>query len=862
MYMAASAPVRADMAADTALLRAYVTDSVARRDDRTAVVAAACRPGADQRAASAALGALKADPPTDADAVSALLAVAAGGARVDDIAVFVLATAAWKVVTAAVNAPLPAVQDVPLRKRILVTALTSSSTLLGDIQRMFSDVADEPTNAGRRQQTVTAVTRFIKIVRFHCVNATRLAERFIEQRTAMCEADACVSSALLNLAGMLQATALQSDVLPADIAGELEKQALMPATVVTKTVLAMCENSTEVGKAIVRAFSVGDHGGVDQSKLSGRIVALAYLARMGEFANPPRPSQDALVTTPDEEMDEIGAGPKETAIIGDRLGKVESTSNTLVDLRAQERISVSSRTGDMLRLAVAPFILPLIFQLADRVYASAFRVHLRVSERTLASLVAAAVGDCAAQAVDVVSDNDTCALTVTTAVLLEHISRYNPLVAHVAAEGLLALLQHLDSATQRQLTLFYTVMAVTRLSLAADLACAEAQWVPLACQMAEYLLSVNCLHASDLFPLFPAAYLREEPRSKEGTPSIVDSMFCDVAALRVLAGLMLACGLNEPREKQPNEILQQLCVPLDKLGGFTRMSLLGNSQGGRVAEACVHLLPHVCDPRSAAGAALVCFKRPACSTSLVISALNTLNPALMPEASLRAVASEASRAMQRHGPRIYPAIVALVSRAAVCLHKSVSLSTWCSLCPPVEVAVRFAQSVSDGCTSSPQDSIISAAIMHHTAAILDVTSAIARGTNNTVTQATLPPASIPAAQAALGRVSEYVRDARIASSGSPQERLICSREAENVRNAETLRENNGLSSGLSPATGRDDAAAMAGLGPGLAALMRTVLRTAGSKGNTSLPASISGELDALMVLVPVLSAMACTSSPR
>jgi hypothetical protein len=873
--MAVSA--RTDAGAETALLRAYADDALARRCDRDAVVAAACRPGADTRAASAALAALKSDPPTDPRLLSALLTVAAGGARIDDIAVFVLATAAWKVVTAAVYAPFPAVQDVPLRKRILVSALTLSSAILRDICRMLSDIADLAPDAGRHQETVSAVTRFIKIVRFHCVNAARMAEHFMEQKIVMTASDACVSSALLNLASVLRATALQSDVMPSDVVDELETQALMPATAVTNAVLAMFETSSDVGESIVTALGVGECGGVDQAQLAGRLVAVAYLVRMGQVAAPPRPEP---LIRPDNEPGEEGAGAVDrdametlqeptsgaTASAAATAGCAAFAANATAaptaspgDDKIRGRSAASFRTGNWLRQAARPFILPLLLDLVGRTYATAFRVRLRVGGNTLASLAVAAVGSCAAQAADAFSDDDVDdPTTITVALLLEEVASRNPLVAYVAAEGCLALLQHLSPYSAKQMKFFCTVLAITRLALAADVSCAESQWVPLGARMAAYLLSVHRLRASDMFPLFPSPQ-RIDSVSGDGLDVINDRVLCDVAALRILAGLIHMVsqpdGRHESEQNQPSQILEDLGLPIDKLSGFAKAALLGNAQGGRVAEACVHLLPHVCDARSAAGAALACLKRPTCSTALVVSALNTLNPGSMPDASLRVFACEAPRVMHRHGPRIYPAIVALASRVVTDVHNSVPLTTWTALCQSIDTAVAFAKSVADGCITSPLDHLISAAIVHHASVILKVTGS-GSSVNNTGTRAALPAASLPFAEDARQRASTFLVDAHSATSVSPQERLICSREADMVQDARLAALEEGANRGASPFALQEGATNMMSLAPTVAALARTVFRGAGSKGGCPLPVWLCGELDALLALVPILSSIA------
>lgn len=843
---------------DRKLLEVYASRPLDHRESRAAVVRAASRAHGTQatHAARTALASLAADdPPYDApDVMTALLDVAAAGANVDDVRTFVLASSAWKVVTAAALVPSPAkgIQDIAIRKQVLLTAGNAIATVVHELHRTAADRA-RPTSDGATSaeaSATAAMARFVKIVRFHCVNAARCAARFLDQDTSLSASEKPVCTYLQNLALLLQLSVLRDEELPDSVASDLELQVLPPAAAAARAVLVMCETAGQLEQAVSTAYSVDT---VSEKKLPGSLLAIAYLGCLVSAASKPNSLLDTFPTRSNSKLtgetgfqslqaedNQKNSSSRDWEVPRPGLEEISDFQNSTIESKQGSSEKLSQRLSDCL-LTFISLLLDLICQL----YPIIFQTRARTGRHLLLDIALSAVIDCAVK-YDLAHSHSFDKLDWF---ILKNVASQNAITSWIAAEVAFRLLRSRQQCSEKQMHLFAGVMATARCSEAAGISCSDTQWMPLASRMANYLYFAKSLKKTDLFD---SSLQYAATGSKDLSPPTccMNLAISDVTALEILA--QLCATTCAPRQEghitahddvysfQPTGVFQDLTISRQEISACVKSVLLGSSHGGRLACACAKLLPFVCDARTAAGAALACIKRSTSSTMLVLIALNSMNPGTMPEASLTAVAAEAPRLIQRHGPSCLPAVTAFLARSATYLHKNVSLSMWGAFAPAVNSAIHFARSQS----GTNQHPIFCAAIMHHAAATLSITCSVSR--TNAKTTATLPKESLSAAETALERYTSYMKDAKFGCSVSPAEQLVRAREA-------AMMKANQLSISAAHQQIRDTS--LGSFGFALAELSRSVAIAVNKHSKSDIPPHLAAEVQALRNLTPRLSAL-------
>lgn len=670
-------------ASDAELLQAYAADPARLRASRAAVAAAAARAlvtrGSSLQAARTALLALTGDPPHDQpSALEPLLDLASAGTSVDDAIAFTSATAAWKALTLSIiTSPTPAVCDLAMRKRLLLTAAMSASTVLEEItETLLSSAAHVDDSAA----LPTSIARHVTVLRFHVTNLARYARRFMEQSTLLTASDACVPATLRLLSMVLYTTVLKIDSISANFSSDIDRQVLTPAAAAARAVLIMCRDPAQVASALDASYGVAV-GGLSQEQLSGRLVAVAYFARMAETEG---------VSANVASLKNVNASAdvrSEFACTGSGTPRDDLEISVITPQSAAHGPSVASPGAlhNLLLNSSLPVVLPLIFQLTSYLYVTAFNVRTRVGGHSLASIAISAAVSCASRS------RDEQRVVVF---MLEHISSRNTLVSHVAAETIVSIASRIKEV-------FDTVMRVARIALAADLKCAESRWVALAARIGVWQCQADREYANmSLFSSTSNNGVQLDTMDEDSLSQVL----CDNAGLRVLAemcrivscmdaGYALQSEGGDEKKMSVDVVLNCLGLPIERLAAFCKRTLLGSSHVGRVSVPCMLLLPYLGDTRAVTGAAVACLKRGTTSDHLAIATLRSISPQNMPESSLRIVATELPRLVARHGGFVRIAGLALATKAPTSTHASLQQAVTCTTVNAKEVDAILAAAV-------------------------------------------------------------------------------------------------------------------------------------------------------------------------
>lgn len=628
----------------------------------------------------------------DAAAVAALVGACEAGVGVGVVDVFVVASDAWKVVVSAVVGG--ALVDGRVAGSVLRAAAAGVACMVRDARGATGGVAG----------------RLGKIARFHAVNAARCAKRFYEAGVI---ADEELVGVLFALVGSVMALVSFNREVPGAIVDDL-RQNLVPALAATlRAVLAMVpeEKFGQVVRGAAGLASVKEDFVIFPGFAASTrgLLVLFYLMRMA-----------------------VAETPESTAAPDVALAKSES------------RLSALAAIVSRCETCLENVLLPLFFELLGSSYNDSISLRMRGDNTPLFEIAAACVADGAVAL-------DSSGSPGVVSFLLTNLSSDNPLCGFAASEAIEAIARQRSASRHATDSLLLAVVAGAKLGLAAGCRYAIARWIPLACRIAAvYLEDGTSLDALSLCDNIAAVSDRSHNQGSAATDTH------DPAELRIIAGVCrliierrnarVEGGVGVDAQAVVHGVLSKVGVAPEVLSALVKSSLLANSQGGRIAEAAVFLLPFVCEPRAAAGAALACIKRMSSPPTLIIAAFNSFNPGTMPGATLKAVPVEAVRIIKKHGPQVLPAVAAFVARAAASLHGNVSLAIWPELASLLETAVLYAAAPPAGAHPA-----ICAAVMHHAAATLAVTGSIPDAGRNRSTHAALPPSILRTVEAALTR---------------------------------------------------------------------------------------------------------------
>ena len=707
---------------DVAHLRSFVTadTSVSAASAAAAVVRvvqdASSASGADADAVAAAQTALHhLCRAPNAHAIPGLLVVCEYQVSFDIVDVFKLYSAAWKVVTATCLKGADATQiPVPVRLRVLASALVGVRNMLHEMAWRSS----ERWNLQLGGNPATTLTRYLKIARFHAINAARCCKAFLNFHNGHAtdqEKWVGVTGQVMRLLACVTHAAFYNDQIPEAVRKDLiqnvcpalggimrsflsmvysQGAATCPETLLLK---ALNATPTEQESSFLRAFGVQTE--------HARILAILLLLRL---------SASQTSHTPNEEGSQC---------------QHQACDNCIL----------------LCQKALQSALLPVLFASLDSVQVKLFTLRELQSGLTLFECVSSIAVQCTRLY------NTTCTSRddwdTLEDFLLAEINSRSALRALLSHRLILGLMDAQKNNEQGRHRLLFVVLRATRFSFSLGTGYAERRWIPLAGALGFMLLQTD-ENFDEVVQMYQKARgIISGPDVEPTSSAVLDATI--LRFLSCLCGLVLSHGgekVNQSRGLSPqfpghdldalSRVFEAVGLNRARLCEVVKGIVHTESHGGNLSDAALHLLPFLVDGKSATEAALSCLRRDRAPVQTLQRALNILNPALMSVPAIQSACTHAEALIKSKGTAICAPASAFVARASMSLHRSVSISNWHQLASLLELAVLTSgrQTLRESCIKRLRE----AAVFHHATQVLRATSALSRNLPGRHTQVVLP----------------------------------------------------------------------------------------------------------------------------
>lgn len=696
------------------------------------------------------------------DALPDLLTVCEYEVSFDIVDVFKLYSAAWKVVTTTCMKVTDGTHlPVPIRLRVLSSAMSGA-------QNMLLEVAQRSESLGHQHDNLNplpALTRYLKIARFHCINAARCCKAFLKfEDINVSSEDQLVSltSQVLRILGYVVYACHFNESVADDVRADMIQNISPALGGIMRSLLAMIQSFT----------------GNDDDNSATRLISRAL---------------DALATDEEWTLGGVTAVSSHVvqilAIIHLLRLAASETSLGVQKENTQSELQGRNRCIFLCRQVLESTLLPVLFNALETTHAQLFASRELQTSLTFLDCISLLVEQCIAL-VDVQS-NSRQHSTKLEDFLLVQMNTQSAVRALISHRSMLRIMAAHKEHSARQHRLFFAALTGARLSLSLGTGYAERRWIPLASTMALVLFKAG-QELRAIIRLYQQA--RYSPASATSTRA--SDFMADAVILRVLSslcGLLLSQGEQEagpllsPQRIHPGSdlvggVLQSAGLDPAEVSTFVKRVVSAEHAGDSLAEAAIYLLPYLMDGRSSSDAAVACMKREDFSIQTHHRAINILNPALMSPSALQTACSQATALIQRFGSVMCAPVAAFVARASVCLHQNVSPRDWEQLSSLLELAISSFGTLTE--LEIGIDGLREATVMYHATHALKVTNALSHSMPRKNTQVTLPRNIMPQVEDAQARVqrwqgcqrmSDAIKAAATESSCASEEVAVCTR---------------------------------------------------------------------------------------
>lgn len=644
------------------------------------------------------------------DTIPHLLTICENDFSIYNINAFLIASTAWKALTAAcVNITDPAQMPCSQRFRILDSALNGAAKILVDI--LASDSRQREGVDGLAQ-----VTRSLKVARFHCINAARCSKAFASLDKSGEECDdqiVTVLSTALYLTALTSLTCSFDASVPQSIRQFLIESIAPALGAASRSVLAM-----------VAAVCKGE------SQRNGGCIVSTALANIVK--------ENGLTNLATKEL--TNHALQIVAVLYLMHYSVSINSDNNLEREGALNVSTSNRGGNVLcRSVFAPVLLPTLFAAVECSYAAV--VTLREIESGCMFL------DCISECIEKCLgrfhvERYVCSGNGLQDSLFVEVSASNPARSLLAQRGIIQLMSgHQDVIRRKNLLL--RVLHCARVSLSLCTGHFTGRWIPLASALAVLSMRRGD-HLGDVLREYLGDLEKVSSRRLQSDTSAIDdpillrllAMMCEFALRR--RDIQQDGGVSKDEEESSDpvqEVILSLGAHRAKLGSFVKGLLLGNSSAC-LADGALCALPYLLDEQSTLSTALACLKRKGWTIEVYQRILNMLDPGLMSSSAMRLACARMSDLIQTFGISMCAPVSAFIARAAIYLHQSVSLNDWQMLSRLLELAFSTLRKAAP--TNDVRHALCRATVFYHAANALKVTNRISRASPGRQTQAAIP----------------------------------------------------------------------------------------------------------------------------
>lgn len=631
--------------------------------------------------------------------------------------VFVLSSASWKAIVAACLAPSDTPYKPSIALDIISCAVKSASTML------LCGLSPK----GHEHNDITMLSRFVKIAKFYCINASRCAKAFGNNLKLHGTSVDALSKMLCDV---LQLVASVSYILLFD---HFELR------------------------------SVHEDIRKDIAPLVGTI--LQSVLEMSHFLTK-EPTLEKWTCTMSEAIKQMtdvrNISPNVRANIPIFLLRVlaiiqlmKLSVNGIFHRNEKDQSQSLDRVSHALFCSV---LLPGLFTCFNHAYAELTCLHERNSGVLFLDRVSAETAECVVHFRTEESILGRGNLTLWD-FLLEQISSSNAVSAYVSKEAVMSLASYdADNPTWSDDCLT-AILCCTRISLALESPHADTRWLPLATELTLHYVhagkSVKGLveESKKLNKLtIPFVFPQDRPITDDGLVLKLIARVCQQLCREEESESSINSKQPQSGQSISCRILNAFGMDHLKLVTLVKSSTLASTGDMKTCEDAIPLLPHLLDAKSACGASLACLRRESSSCKAIIAAINTLNPSTMLPTAIKSVCRTATSAIERHGLVVCPAVSAFVSRASHTLHESVSLTDWQDLASLLERCILATRKLT-GMEAEVAGSLCGA-VMYHASNVLAVTRSIPHARSGH-THATLPECILEEVELSLQKMQEW-----------------------------------------------------------------------------------------------------------
>lgn len=667
------------------------------------------------------------------DALPDLLTVCEYEVSFDIVDVFKLYSAAWKVVTTTClkitnGNHLP----VAIRLRVLSSAMSGAQNMLMEVAQRSEPQSHHHDNLN----PLSALTRYLKIARFHCINAARCCKAFLLFEDLDVSAEdqlTSLTSQVLRILGYVVYACNFKERIADGVRADMIQNISPALGGIMRSLLAM-----------IQSFTRNDDG-TSATRLISR--ALNSLATNKECA-----LGDTTAVR--------SHGIQIIAVMHLLRLAASDTSQSVQKENTQSELQGRNRGIFLCRQVFESVLLPVLFNAFETTHAQLFASRELQTSLPFFDCISLLVEECIAL-VDLKSNHRQHSTKLEDFLFIQ-MNAQSAVRALISHRSILRIMEARRGHSEKQHRLFFKALTGARLSLSLGTGYAERRWIPLASTMAMALFTAGQdLHA--IVRLYQQArYNRTSAKSGRVSDFMTDAVILRV--LSSLCGLLLSQAEQEPvPQLSPQRIhpgsdlvgrvLQSVGLDPAAVSTFVKRVVSAELAGDSLAEAAIYLLPYLMDGRSSSDAAVTCMKREDLSIKTQHRAINILNPALMSPAALQTACTRATALIQRFGLVMCAPVAAFVARASLCLHQNVSPSDWQHLACLLELSISSFGTLTE--SEIGVDGLREATVLYHATHALKITHALSHSIPGNNTHVTLPRNILPQVEDAQARIQRW-----------------------------------------------------------------------------------------------------------